>query len=268
MMYIDCDKTYHASWSITQAEWKSFQQRVKETAYDFELLASFLFLEEKEKYYAGFGLTAERKESLILSGIGLPPEISRPREASLAKNWFLNLESTNYAWEDKLVYEPLIPHDSKLVNGRLVNYYEGCAPSTARFRRFDRLLNEGYEDPPPPHILTQAFLGLEGYIEREHYGCILNDDWTVNLRQQQKEKPMHGINITEELKDILKVYEDAEKHLQAKETAALDLVTSYMKRFIEAQEKREEVSKKLKALKIKMENPTPIQEKDEEDECT
>ena len=63
---------------------------------------------------------------------------------------------------------------------------------------------------------------------------------------------MIPVDVSEELKDLFKVYTDAEKHLKQKEDSALDSLTSYMKRYMDAQEERKKISRKLAILTAKM----------------
>ncbi len=63
---------------------------------------------------------------------------------------------------------------------------------------------------------------------------------------------MIPIDVSDELKDLLKVYSDALKHLDKKETDAFDTLYSYMKRFMEVHEERKKVMNKLNTLDSKI----------------
>lgn len=61
-----------------------------------------------------------------------------------------------------------------------------------------------------------------------------------------------GVDVSEELRDLLKVYIDAEEKLKSIEADALASLTYEMKRFLAAQDKRKEISYKLHILKAKI----------------
>lgn len=77
---------------------------------------------------------------------------------------------------------------------------------------------------------------------------------------------MIPVDVSDELKDLFKVYTDAEKHLKAKEGSALETLTSYMKRFVEAQEERKKITHKLAILTQKMKDVEPEEDSDCGDE--
>lgn len=64
---------------------------------------------------------------------------------------------------------------------------------------------------------------------------------------------MMGVDIGEELKDLLKVYTDADAHLGKKEKQVLDNLVNYMKSFISVHEEKRKVCNKLANLKQKLE---------------
>lgn len=159
---------------------------------------------------------------------------------------------------------------------------------TMIFRRFGNLL-------PPEEmldVLVKALLGFPksmGYKQGNHC-AILDDSWTVNLRSTQErenimmdaflrgfggqseelkkawqEKQMIGVDVSDELKDLLKVYTDAEEHLLQKEKSALESVESVMRRYLEAKDERKKVTQKLNALKQKLAAGQPP--KQEECDC-
>lgn len=147
--------------------------------------------------------------------------------------------------------------------------------NTMTFRRFGNLM-------PPEEILdilVKALLGFPqpmGYKQGNHC-AILDDSWTVNLRSTQErenimmdsflrgfggqsealkkaweEKQVIGVDVSDELKDLLKVYTDAEEHLKSKEKSALESLTHCMKRYLEAQAETLKVTQKLNTLKQKL----------------
>lgn len=63
---------------------------------------------------------------------------------------------------------------------------------------------------------------------------------------------MAGIDVSDELKDLMKVYTDAEQHLIKKEKDALDQWTLYSRRYIDISDERKKVTEKLSTLKAKM----------------
>ncbi len=98
---------------------------------------------------------------------------------------------------------------------------------------------------------------------------ILNDSWTMNLKKVEndmsflnempeslkriwKENVGLAVNVTDELKELLKVYTDAEDHLKRKEADKLNSLTIYMQSYLNAQEKRKEYTEKLKNLQSKL----------------
>lgn len=131
---------------------------------------------------------------------------------------------------------------------------------TMVFRRFGNLHHE-----EPLDLFTRSLLGLleeTGYKFAQGH-AICNDAWTINLRKDNgmdaflagfshKETNMVGIDIGDELKDLLKVYTDAEAHLGRKEKNALDALVNFMKTFIETHEERKKFSRKLENLKTKL----------------
>ncbi len=79
--------------------------------------------------------------------------------------------------------------------------------------------------------------------------------FTDGLKQQLGVNDMVDIDITDELKDIHKVYTDGEAHLRQKETEFLSTLAIYMKKYLDVREERIKVSNKLGALNNKFKNP-------------
>lgn len=157
--------------------------------------------------------------------------------------------------------------------------------STMTFKRFPSLL------PPdcvgiPENILTKALLGLLDEIGYRFAqgSAILNDSWQINLRETKKgnlmldmflrgfdgkaeelkkawEKQNMGVDVHDELHDLLKVYKDAAEHLASQEKHRLQSLVSCMKDFIKVYEDRKEMDRKYNTLVSKL-NP-----KKECDDC-
>lgn len=199
-----------------------------------------------------------------------------------------------YVWKDHIVYKKPRVKTTQITPPEILEHFDPKLLSTPAptmiFRRFGNLL-------PPEElldVLVKALLGFPkpmGYKQGNHC-AILDDSWTVNLRSTQErenimmeaflkgfdgqsealkkaweEKQVIGVDVSDELKDLLKVYTDAEEHLLSKEKSALESVESVMKRYLEAKEERKKVSQKLNSLKQKLAagKPCPSCE-DEEDE--
>lgn len=170
-------------------------------------------------------------------------------------------------------------------------------------RRQEVELSKMYKDPylrypnlmPAEHyldVLVKALLGFHqpmGYKQGSN-NKILNDSWTVNLISTKEEsnnimmdsflrgfggqskelkkawedKQVVSVDVSDELKDLLKVYTDAEEHMLIKEKSALEGVECVMKRYLDAKEERKKVSLKLTSLKSKMETGKPREEDEDE----
>lgn len=147
------------------------------------------------------------------------------------------------------------------------------------FRRLENLM------PDRKDILLEAFLGFQDIVGCKYAdkAAILNDDWVLNLTTTKENFMMEallrrakemenacgsGIDVGEELKDLLKIYTDAEEHLKQKEASALEVLTSYMKRYVEAKEERMKVSMKLYNLKLKLTSGKKEECEEEEEKCT
>lgn len=183
-----------------------------------------------------------------------------------------------YVWKDHIVKKPCVK--SIQADPEVTKWFDDIlGPSsvgaTMVFRRFPALSVPEYE----LDILVKALLGFPqpmGY-KRGNHCAVLNDSWTINLRSTEErenimmdaflrgfdgqsealkkaweEKQVIGIDVSDELKDLLKVYTDAEEHLLSKEKSALEAVESVMKRYLEAKDERRKVSAKLNSLKQKM----------------
>lgn len=149
------------------------------------------------------------------------------------------------------------------------------APNTMVFKRYPNLsVPECDLD-----ILTQSFLGFVNTIPYKYCDAnvTLNDAWVVNRKHTKEEsgnimmdallrsldenedlkkawmkKDPEPVDVGEELKDLLKVYADADEHFKSKEGQALDSMSLAMRRYLDIKEEREKITKKLNNLRTKM----------------
>ncbi len=84
------------------------------------------------------------------------------------------------------------------------------------------------------------------------------------LKQQMKESV--GVNVTEELKELLELYTDQEKRAIDEEATALIFMTHRMEKYLGLKKHREGVSKKLQDLKSKMKITDKCEKCQEDDE--
>lgn len=180
--------------------------------------------------------------------------------------------------------------EDEIMNAHLLK--SPISQQTITFKRFPNLSVPGDE----LDILVKSLLGILEPVNNIGYKfrmtkCITNDSWTVNLIKRKEEnimldsflkgfsgceelkkqwgdKHVIGVNVSEELKDLLKVYIDAEDHLRKKEEDALNSLSYQMKKFLEVQEEHKKISDKLKALvnKMKSVSQEPCDECDEGNE--
>ena len=164
------------------------------------------------------------------------------------------------------------------------NKIKRVPPSTMVFKRYPMLDSSGYFCPG---ILVRSLLGLEDkrrYVEVEG-GVICNDAWMINIKTKEKEnymmdsflrgfgedlkkkwegdKPMVNVDVDDEMKDLFKIYTDAENHLKEKKEAALRSLTYTMKNFIDIQDEHRKIEEKLHILKNKLKQA--VEEKKPED---
>lgn len=168
-------------------------------------------------------------------------------------------------------------------------------PTTMVFRRFPDLPTE----PAPWEMdsVLLAFLGIPEIIGWKINPChaILNDSWTVNLMttpenimmdsflrgmgkemerlsKQWDNTPPHmekqmGIDVSDELKDLFRVYTDAQKHLESKEKTAMNHLVNSMEAFLKVYKEKQSVDYKLNTLKYKIkDNCDPKCDCEDEDE--
>jgi hypothetical protein len=122
--------------------------------------------------------------------------------------------------------------------------------------------------------LVQLFLGIPHHLAVKFQQAvhICNDAWIINLRSQQtegdilveaflrgfaqapKEKEWKGslVNITDELKTLLKVYEDSLMELNKRKDYKMATLVGIMREFIEVHDKTRDLEIKISALKDKM----------------
>ena len=72
------------------------------------------------------------------------------------------------------------------------------------------------------------------------------------LKKLWEEADIKHIDVDDELKDLLKVYGDAEENLKAREAQNLETLSHSMKRYLESKEERLKISFKLSNLKEKL----------------
>ena len=198
-----------------------------------------------------------------------------------------------YVWKGNIKKRKQCVKTTHVTPPEILEYFDPKLLSTPAptmvFRRFESLL------PPEEQldILVKALLGFPhpmGYKQGNHR-CILDDAWTVNLRTTQEENVlmdaflngfgqqfselkkqwdetqkghgMIGIDVSDELKDLMKVYTDAEEHLKKKELDSLSQMEGYMKRYLDIKDERKKVTDKLNSLKHKL----AAGQQPEKDEC-
>jgi hypothetical protein len=83
--------------------------------------------------------------------------------------------------------------------------------------------------------------------------------------KEVEEKKMIAVNVSEELKELLKVYMDAEKHLEQRERQETENLVYTMEKFIKVYKERQKVSTKLYALKKKMQLKEDVSEEVKEE---
>ena len=131
-------------------------------------------------------------------------------------------------------------------------------------------------------ILLSSFLGIPQVfgVKRNQNNVILNDSWTVNLKSRRENimmdsflkgfgtefenlkkqwcnTPPHterqmGIDVSDELKDLFKVYTDANAHLESKEKTALNHLVNAMESFLAVHKEKTKVAQKLNTLQYKL----------------
>lgn len=74
------------------------------------------------------------------------------------------------------------------------------------------------------------------------------------------------IMVDEELKDLLRIYTDAEEHLRKKVEYTMQSLKAYMKKYLEEDEEHKKVLVKLSVLKNKMKGEKPQEQEEDEDE--
>jgi tRNA uridine 5-carbamoylmethylation protein Kti12 len=100
------------------------------------------------------------------------------------------------------------------------------------------------------NIMMDAFLKLSPELKNK---------WEESLKKNV------GVDVTEELKDLVKIYGEAEEHLKEKEESSLSQLVRFMKQFIEIQDERKRISQKLAGLTNKL-RPHDHEDEEEDDE--
>lgn len=98
-------------------------------------------------------------------------------------------------------------------------------------------------------ILTKCLLGIKENVR--YQDGILNEDCLVNLKKS-KEVDMTDVDVGDELKELLKIYSEYNQHLTNKHGNSLEILTNYMKHFIEIDEERKKVANRLQTIKEKI----------------
>lgn len=140
------------------------------------------------------------------------------------------------------------------------------------------------------NILHQSYLDRFKNIKYkfERKNVLLDDDLQINiintesdknmrewankklieaLSMTTKEKEMFNeepIELTEELKDLVRIYSEAEEKLKNRETGNLETLNYQMKHYLKAKEEREVITIKLRNLLNKLENIKPEEDDEEE----
>lgn len=181
------------------------------------------------------------------------------------------------------------------------NAYWGVNRTTGQYIWRDRIPENNRMNlehrlvPYEMNVLLSSFLDIPPVfgVKRNKNHVILNDSWTVNLKSTREnvmmdaflngfgtqfenlknqwcnttphtEKKM-GIDVTDELKDIFKVYMDADAHLESKQKMALNHLVNAMESFLAVHKEKNIVASKLNTLKYKLKDNAGC-DCDEEDE--
>lgn len=84
--------------------------------------------------------------------------------------------------------------------------------------------------------------------------------------QELTENQGFCVEVTDELNDLLKIYNSAEKDLLKKEKSALEIATVCMQSYIEVSKERKKITDRINILKHKIKDSSPTEE-DNEDSC-
>lgn len=122
-------------------------------------------------------------------------------------------------------------------------------PSTVLFKRYPTLSVAGHEALSKKYEKAYAVVENSCKINlKENMSCF---NYLDDLKKQM-EKSMKKIDVSQELKDLLKIYTDAEFQLKRKEETALSSSNYYSKIYLNSLDEREKMSDKLKELKKKI----------------
>ena len=116
--------------------------------------------------------------------------------------------------------------------------------------------------------LVDVFVGMMG---GGVYSGDMRGEWVINNNRRcdmecgMEEDEYMGIDVTEELVELMRVYVESERVLRASEECKLRYMTAYMKEYIGAKEKREEVTIKIEKLKNKMNGEEECEDGDEDE---
>ena len=135
-------------------------------------------------------------------------------------------------------------------------------------------------------LYAKAYLGIlqtKGYRFNK-VAAILDDSWVINLRdtnmngqklseelkkrwEGKDTKPMQSIDLTSEMKDLLKTYENACTYRNGLAKNALDHMYRATKQWIECHEAKMKEDDKLAAFKLKMKDMEILPEDQEPKSC-
>ncbi len=89
--------------------------------------------------------------------------------------------------------------------------------------------------------------------------------WNIKLEDVTKRGDMSLVDVTQEMMDLQKMYKESLKMVDDKRSTALFTLTTYMKAFIEIEDMRMEMLKKLDKLESKMSTKAKYEEDEEEE---
>ena len=75
---------------------------------------------------------------------------------------------------------------------------------------------------------------------------------------------MEEIDLTSEMKELLKAYDESERYLRVQKESSMNTLIYYMKNFINISDEHEKINDKLKKLLNKIVDKKETEEEDEE----
>lgn len=228
--------------------------------------------EEEDKYYRGFGTSPVLNTYWKISD-GIDPPSER-----------LEYEEINMFDKPEIYQVSSDTFNKKLLSNPKPKLFSSASP-TMVFRRYNNLL------APTENLslFTRMFLGKKDTlgVKFAMNQAVLDDSWKINLVDSPEDYKPRGVietvrslqyeynkrkgmqmqisDMTNELNDLLKVYDDAEKHLREKKESLLTSHESAMKRYLEAKEEHLRVLTKLNTLRDKL-APKACEDCDEDED--